>query len=63
MIPGQSTAIHWHGTDQVGTPHMDGVPMITQCPISQTTTFRYDFRADTFGTLYWHSHSGKADNC
>ncbi|XP_033609847.1 laccase isoform X2 [Cryptotermes secundus] len=57
-IPGQTTTIHWHGTDQIGTPHMDGVPMITQCPISQTTTFRYDFKADTFGTLYWHSHNG-----
>ncbi|KDR15437.1 Laccase [Zootermopsis nevadensis] len=57
-LMGQSTTIHWHGTRQIGSPHMDGVPMITQCPILEMTTFRYDFRATTSGTLYWHSHDG-----
>jgi len=59
-LPGQSTTIHWHGTEQKGTPHMDGVPMVTQCPITEYTTFRYDFTATRVGTLYWHSHSGKS---
>jgi Putative multicopper oxidases len=38
---------------------MDGVPMVTQCPITEFTTFRYDFTATRVGTLYWHSHNGK----
>jgi len=59
-LPGQSTTIHWHGMEQKGTPHMDGVPMVTQCPITEFTTFRYDFTASRVGTLYWHSHSGKS---
>ena len=59
-LPGQSTTIHWHGMEQKGTPHMDGVPMVTQCPITEHTTFRYDFTATRVGTLYWHSHSGKS---
>jgi FtsP/CotA-like multicopper oxidase with cupredoxin domain len=45
--------------EQKGTPYMDGVPMVTQCPISEYTTFRYDFTATRVGTLYWHSHIGK----
>ncbi|PSN51485.1 hypothetical protein C0J52_00762 [Blattella germanica] len=55
---GQSTTIHWHGVHQEGTPFMDGVPMVTQCPIPEMTTFRYEFEANNEGTLYWHSHDG-----
>lgn len=36
------TSIHWHGIHQLGTPFMDGVPHLTQCPIEAGTTFRYD---------------------
>nr|XP_045582741.1 laccase-4-like isoform X1 [Procambarus clarkii] len=53
-----STSIHWHGLHQLGTPYMDGVPFLTQCPIHAGTTFRYHFLADNPGTHYWHSHSG-----
>ncbi|XP_063850104.1 uncharacterized protein LOC135094180 [Scylla paramamosain] len=53
-----STSIHWHGIHQRGTPYMDGVPFLTQCPILPGTTFRYRFVADEPGTHYWHSHSG-----
>ncbi|KAK8384504.1 hypothetical protein O3P69_009357 [Scylla paramamosain] len=53
-----STTIHWHGIHQRGTPYMDGVPFLTQCPIPAGTTFRYHFLADQPGTQYWHSHSG-----
>ncbi|CAL4125286.1 unnamed protein product, partial [Meganyctiphanes norvegica] len=53
-----STSIHWHGLHQRGTPYMDGVPFLTQCPIPPYTTFRYHFVADLPGTHYWHSHSG-----
>ncbi|KAK8384269.1 hypothetical protein O3P69_009199 [Scylla paramamosain] len=34
-----STSIHWHGIHQRGTPYMDGVPFLTQCPILPGTTF------------------------
>ncbi|XP_042224188.1 laccase-1-like [Homarus americanus] len=53
-----STSIHWHGLHQWGTQFMDGVPFLTQCPITAGTTFRYHFLADHPGTHYWHSHSG-----
>ncbi|GAB6019581.1 hypothetical protein CHUAL_001150 [Chamberlinius hualienensis] len=37
---------------------MDGVPMITQCPILPHNTFRYRFTASPVGTHFWHSHAG-----
>ncbi|XP_034099549.2 uncharacterized protein LOC117564761 [Drosophila albomicans] len=55
---GESTTIHWHGLHQKSTPYMDGVPHITQCPISPHATFRYSFPADNSGTHFWHSHTG-----
>lgn len=58
MIDGVTTAIHWHGQHQKGTPWMDGVPMVTQCPITAMQTFRYQFRAAQAGTQFYHSHSG-----
>lgn len=35
---------------------MDGVPGVTQCPIAPNSTFTYRFRADQYGTSWWHSH-------
>uniref|UniRef100_W8B7R7 L-ascorbate oxidase n=1 Tax=Ceratitis capitata TaxID=7213 RepID=W8B7R7_CERCA len=55
---GDSTTIHWHGMHQRSTPYMDGVPHISQCPISPHSTFRYRFRAENPGTHFWHSHTG-----
>ncbi|KAH8329363.1 hypothetical protein KR074_008677, partial [Drosophila pseudoananassae] len=55
---GESTTIHWHGLHQKKTPYMDGVPHITQCPITPHATFRYSFPADLSGTHFWHSHTG-----
>ena len=49
--------IHWHGQKMKGSQFMDGVPFITQCPISGK--FRYRFTASNPGTHFWHSHSGK----
>jgi len=37
---------------------MDGVPLVTQCPISPASTFRYNFLAENPGTHFYHSHSG-----
>ena len=39
-----SAAIHWHGIHQKGTPWMDGVAYITQCPIGPGQTFTYKFK-------------------
>lgn len=43
-LMGESTTLHWHGLHQRDTPHMDGVPMVSQCPIAPHTTFRYIIR-------------------
>ncbi|WAR12214.1 LAC2-like protein [Mya arenaria] len=37
----EGTTIHWHGILQEGTPHMDGVAMVTQCPIPTHSSFQY----------------------
>ncbi|XP_012286272.1 laccase-4 isoform X2 [Orussus abietinus] len=58
MMPTESTTIHWHGQQHPGTPYMDGVPYVTQCPILPGATFRYHYTAATSGTHFWHSHSG-----
>ncbi|XP_062546347.1 uncharacterized protein LOC134212466 [Armigeres subalbatus] len=55
---GTATAMHWHGLHQRETPHMDGVPFITQCPIEFLSTFRYAFWATEPGTQFYHSHAG-----
>lgn len=57
-LPGKSVSIHWRGQSQHESPHMDGVPMVTQCPISSYTTFQYKFRATSIGTHIWHAHAG-----
>ncbi|XP_020278934.1 laccase-4-like isoform X2 [Pseudomyrmex gracilis] len=50
-------AFHWHGIRQKGSNHMDGVPMITQCPILPFTGFRYTINPDSTGTYFYHAHS------
>ncbi|XP_058056326.1 uncharacterized protein LOC131207717 [Anopheles bellator] len=57
-LEGLGSTIHWHGVHQTDSPWMDGVPMVTQCPIAQGTTFRYRFRAAEAGTQFYHSHAG-----
>lgn len=58
QMPGSETSIHWHGIRQRETPWMDGVPMVTQCPIMEGQTFRYRFLAEKAGSFFWHSHDG-----
>jgi FtsP/CotA-like multicopper oxidase with cupredoxin domain len=58
-LRGLETALHWHGQLQRGSPYMDGVPMVTQCPIQSKAHFRYKFRASNPGTHFYHSHYGK----
>ncbi|KAL7635203.1 UNVERIFIED_CONTAM: hypothetical protein RMT77_014189 [Armadillidium vulgare] len=56
-LGGESTTMHWHGIHQIGTPYMDGVPMLNQCPIFPGHRFRYHFLANPDGTHFWHSHT------
>jgi L-ascorbate oxidase len=53
---GEGSTIHWHGILQNGTPHMDGVGMITQCAIHPHSSFEYKFKVPDAGTHFWHSH-------
>lgn len=57
-MEGQAASIHWHGIHQKGTQYSDGVPYVTQCPIQEGNTFRYQWAADNPGTHFWHAHSG-----
>ncbi|XP_025159516.1 laccase-1 isoform X2 [Harpegnathos saltator] len=50
-------AVHWHGIRQKGFNHMDGVPMITQCPILPFSGFRYKISPESAGTHFYHAHS------
>lgn len=50
----ESTAVHWHG--QRVTNPMDGVPFITQPPITPGRTYVYEFTAGPFGSHMYHSH-------
>jgi len=52
----ESTAVHFHGILQRGTPAMDGVPFGTQCPIAPGENFTYRFLADAPGTFWYHAH-------
>ena len=37
----EATTVHFHGQPQRGTPWMDGVSFITQCPVLPGQTFTY----------------------
>ena len=52
----EGTSMHWHGLLQTATPWMDGVPSVQQCPIAPGSTFTYRFKADLYGTSWYHSH-------
>ncbi|EEB19131.1 L-ascorbate oxidase, putative [Pediculus humanus corporis] len=57
-MEGQAASIHWHGVWQRGTQYSDGVPFVTQCPIQEGNTFRYQWNAENAGTHFWHAHTG-----
>jgi FtsP/CotA-like multicopper oxidase with cupredoxin domain len=52
----EGTSLHWHGMLQKEAKWMDGVPGFTQCPIAPGSDFTYRFRADLYGTSWWHGH-------
>ena len=54
--PDEGVALHWHGLLQTASPWMDGVPAVQQCPIAPGTSFQYSFKADLYGSSWYHSH-------
>ena len=54
--PDEGTTLHWHGIRQQGTEWMDGVPTVSMCPIVPGGSYTYRFRANVYGTTWYHSH-------
>ncbi len=52
----EGTTLHWHGLLQSATPWFDGVPAVQQCPIAPGSLFNYRFRADLYGSTWYHAH-------
>ncbi|KAK7734370.1 hypothetical protein SLS57_000064 [Botryosphaeria dothidea] len=52
----EGTSMHWHGFLQKESQWMDGVPGVQQCPIPPGESFTYRFRAEQYGTTWYHSH-------
>lgn len=50
------TSMHWHGVRQLGSPEFDGVPGVSQCPMSPGVNMTYRFKATQYGTGWYHSH-------
>ncbi|KAH6719548.1 laccase TilA [Leptodontidium sp. MPI-SDFR-AT-0119] len=51
-----ATTIHFHGIEQFHTPWSDGVPGLTQSGILPGETFVYKWKAEQYGTYWYHSH-------
>lgn len=54
--PEEGTALHWHGILQKSSPWEDGVPSVQQCPIPPGKSLQYFFKADLYGSSWYHSH-------
>lgn len=53
-----SVTVHFHGIHQKGSPHMDGVAFVSQCPVLPGQTFVHSFKAYPPGTGLYHAHIG-----
>ena len=54
----EGITVHWHGQHQMKTNFMDGVGLVTQCPIQPGSSFRYILEASPSGTFWYHSQMG-----
>ncbi|XP_015428531.1 PREDICTED: laccase-4-like [Dufourea novaeangliae] len=52
----EELSLHWHGLQQKGSAHMDGVPMVTQCAVLPFGGFRYKLKPESVGTYFYHAH-------
>ncbi len=55
----ESSSIHFHGL--LVPNKMDGVPFVTQDPITPGATFTYEFTLKNSGTHMYHSHHNSMD--
>ncbi|KKA19822.1 laccase [Rasamsonia emersonii CBS 393.64] len=51
-----STAVHFHGIEQLDTPWSDGVPGLSQRPIQPGDSFLYKWKATQYGSYFYHAH-------
>ncbi|KAJ8298077.1 hypothetical protein KUTeg_024608 [Tegillarca granosa] len=56
QLPGPPIIVY--ESQERGTPWMDGVAGVSQCPINPEETFTYRFLAKPAGTNWYHSHIG-----
>lgn len=50
------TSLHWHGIRMLNNNVNDGANGITECPLAPGATKTYTFRAEQYGTSWYHSH-------
>lgn len=63
LVQNHNTSIHYHGIRQIGTPEADGVPGVTQYPITPNNTYLHKFKVhDQAGTYFYHAHVGLQDD-
>jgi FtsP/CotA-like multicopper oxidase with cupredoxin domain len=56
----ETTGVHFHGVE-FDDFFQDGVPFVTQLPITPGETYTYDFTARNAGSLMYHSHHNATD--
>ncbi len=56
----EATTVHFHGVE-FDDFFQDGVPFVTQRPITPGETYAYDFTARSTGSLMYHSHHNATD--
>lgn len=56
----ETTSVHFHGVE-FDDFFQDGVPFITQLPITPGETYAYEFTARNPGSLMYHSHHNATD--
>jgi len=56
----ETTGVHFHGVD-FDDFFQDGVPFVTQLPITPGETYTYEFVARNAGSLMYHSHHNATD--
>jgi FtsP/CotA-like multicopper oxidase with cupredoxin domain len=56
----ETTGVHFHGVEFADF-FQDGVPFVTQLPITPGETYTYEFTATNAGSLMYHSHHNATD--
>ena len=56
----ETTGVHFHGVE-FDDFFQDGVPFVTQKPITPGETYTYEFTAKNAGSLMYHSHHNATD--